>query len=198
MYQFTPKHRWQIKLHMMSGITFGPWLKFLWRFGRNIDWLRYGHRVRSSEILSPASGEHAWSHAIRALLRLSRVMTGWAAVLPQVMFLSAMSIINSALALPDWMIYGRRISRQELHPEPVFILGHPRTGTTHLHNLLSLDPAFAFCTTFHAGDACMRHLIFWWTCLWCHHPPFDRLPFICVISPPFRQASPHPSSASIP
>ena len=76
--------------------------------------------------------------------------------LTQVAFLSAMSVINSALALPDWIIYGRRISRQELHPEPVFILGHPRTGTTHLHNLLSLDPAFAFCTTFNAGNIRIR------------------------------------------
>ena len=53
---------------------------------------------------------------------------------------------------PLRLLFGRRISRQPLHPEPVFILGHPRTGTTHLHNLLALDPAFAFCNTFHAGE----------------------------------------------
>ncbi|WP_427846519.1 sulfotransferase [Aromatoleum aromaticum] len=27
---------------------------------------------------------------------------------------------------------------------PIFVLGHWRSGTTHLHNLLSLDPQFAY------------------------------------------------------
>ena len=35
--------------------------------------------------------------------------------------------------------------------QPVFILGHPRTGTTHLHNLLSKDDRFAYATTFSVG-----------------------------------------------
>ena len=39
----------------------------------------------------------------------------------------------------------------ELNDEPVFVLGHPRTGTTHLHNLLSKDERFAFATTFSVG-----------------------------------------------
>lgn len=47
--------------------------------------------------------------------------------------------------------YARATAAQQLHAEPLFILGHPRTGTTHLHNLLSLDPAFAHATTFGAG-----------------------------------------------
>ena len=33
----------------------------------------------------------------------------------------------------------------------MFILGHPRTGTTHLFNLLSLDSKFAYTNTFQAG-----------------------------------------------
>ena len=40
---------------------------------------------------------------------------------------------------------------QELNDEPVFVLGHPRTGTTHLHNLLSKDPRFAYANTFQVG-----------------------------------------------
>ncbi|MEW5317664.1 MAG: hypothetical protein WDW38_008946 [Sanguina aurantia] len=69
----------------------------------------------------------------------------------RVLFLTFMSLVNTLLAVPDWLLYSRRISRQALHPRPVFILGHPRTGTTHLHNLLALDPRFAYATTFHAG-----------------------------------------------
>ena len=36
--------------------------------------------------------------------------------------------------------------------DPVFVLGHPRTGTTHLHNLLALDASrFVYCDTFSVG-----------------------------------------------
>ncbi len=38
---------------------------------------------------------------------------------------------------------------EEIRP-PLFILGHARSGTTWLHNLLSLDPAFGHLTTFQA------------------------------------------------
>lgn len=33
---------------------------------------------------------------------------------------------------------------------PVFILGHPRSGTTHLHYLMSKDPQFGYCTVYEA------------------------------------------------
>lgn len=44
-----------------------------------------------------------------------------------------------------------QISKQSLHPEPIFILGAYRSGTTHLHNLLAQDPAFAYVTAYNAG-----------------------------------------------
>ena len=62
-----------------------------------------------------------------------------------------MSVLNSFFALSDWLVYGRAVANQELNDEPVFVLGHPRTGTTHLHNLLSKDERFAFATTFSVG-----------------------------------------------
>lgn len=49
------------------------------------------------------------------------------------------------------ILYSRRVEQQQLHPEPVFILGHPRTGTTHLHNLMSRDPTFAYANTYQCG-----------------------------------------------
>jgi hypothetical protein len=33
-----------------------------------------------------------------------------------------------------------------LHPEPIFIIGHWRSGTTYLHYLLAKDKQFAYCT----------------------------------------------------
>lgn len=75
----------------------------------------------------------------------------WLVYPHRVLFLTVMAIVNTLLALPDWLFFSRAVARQPLHPSPVFVLGHPRTGTTHLHNLLSCDPRFAFATTFHAG-----------------------------------------------
>eukprot|EP00965_Chrysotila_dentata_P197641 6178308-Pleurochrysis_carterae.AAC.2 len=50
------------------------------------------------------------------------------------------------------MLHGRAIARQQLNDRPLFILGHPRTGTTLLHTLLALDhEQFATCSTFCAG-----------------------------------------------
>lgn len=55
--------------------------------------------------------------------------------------ITATSISNSGLGLLEKLIYSRRIQRLEL-PPPVFILGHWRSGTTLLHNLLSRDSQF--------------------------------------------------------
>ncbi|KAL4419406.1 hypothetical protein ABPG77_003380 [Micractinium sp. CCAP 211/92] len=89
----------------------------------------------------------AWLH----LLRRYGSCIDWARFWQRALFLSLMSAINSLLGLVDSQLYGRKIREQELHPEPVIILGHPRTGTTHIHNLLALDPRFAYARTLHAG-----------------------------------------------
>ena len=41
----------------------------------------------------------------------------------------------------------RKIRETSFHEEPVFIIGHWRSGTTHLHNILSIDPQFGYVTT---------------------------------------------------
>jgi hypothetical protein len=70
----------------------------------------------------------------------------------RVVFVSALAVVNSALALVEDVLFSRAIAQQELHPAPVFIVGHPRTGTTLLHNLLAQDVRrFATCSTFCAG-----------------------------------------------
>lgn len=40
-----------------------------------------------------------------------------------------------------------RLDALELHDEPVFIIGHWRSGTTHLHSIMSRDEQFGFVTT---------------------------------------------------
>jgi hypothetical protein len=46
--------------------------------------------------------------------------------------------------------FGRPLSRSRIHPEPVFLLGYGRSGTTHLHNLLSKDPQFGVISNYQA------------------------------------------------
>jgi len=53
------------------------------------------------------------------------------------------SIFNSINRRRENRIYGSRIAAVQIKP-PLFILGHWRTGTTHLHNLLTVDDRFAF------------------------------------------------------
>ena len=57
------------------------------------------------------------------------------------------SLGNSVAALMQQAIYGRRIAATKVHP-PIFIIGHWRTGTTLLHELLVQDDRFTFPTTY--------------------------------------------------
>ncbi|HVW00690.1 MAG TPA: sulfotransferase [Planctomycetaceae bacterium] len=57
--------------------------------------------------------------------------------------LTAFSLNNSLWRGIEQVVYGGKIRRTELPAAPVFILGHWRSGTTLLHNLLSNDPQFS-------------------------------------------------------
>lgn len=61
-----------------------------------------------------------------------------------------LGIMNSALAPVERVYYGRIIRRIKVEKAPLFIIGHPRSGTTHLHDLISLDEAFDCPTVFQA------------------------------------------------
>lgn len=45
-------------------------------------------------------------------------------------------------------VFGRRIRHTKITHSPIFILGHWRTGTTLLHELLILDPRFSYPNTY--------------------------------------------------
>jgi omega-hydroxy-beta-dihydromenaquinone-9 sulfotransferase len=64
-------------------------------------------------------------------------------------WVTGLSIPMSALALAEKALYGRKIGETELKT-PLIILGHWRSGTTHLHNLLGRDPQHCFSTVYQA------------------------------------------------
>ena len=64
--------------------------------------------------------------------------------LHKVASITALSLVNSFGNLCESAVYGRKIARQSIDHPPIFILGHWRSGTTLLHNLMTLDPQFIF------------------------------------------------------
>lgn len=68
----------------------------------------------------------------------------------RIVFITLISVINSLFAILEDLLFRRKIEQQAVLP-PVFVLGHPRTGTTHLHNILSVDRNLGYVTTFQAG-----------------------------------------------
>ena len=68
--------------------------------------------------------------------------------LPRLLAILVLSAINTLISLPERLLLplflrGRPVS------DPVFILGVHRSGTTHLHNLLALDPQFCTPRAYH-------------------------------------------------
>lgn len=71
---------------------------------------------------------------------------------PRALFLTILSVVNTCLELVELFLYLKNINRVAIPDDPVFIIGHPRTGTTLIHNLLSCDDeSFYYCNTFAAG-----------------------------------------------
>jgi len=61
---------------------------------------------------------------------------------PRTAFTTAMSLLNSAFAQRE-KHYREAVANTDVEA-PVFILGHHRSGTTHLWNLLAVDERFAY------------------------------------------------------
>mgnify|MGYP000453938439 CR=1 FL=1 len=70
--------------------------------------------------------------------------------LPRLLFVCSSTLFTSPLRLGERVRYGEAIRRTEIHPSPIFIIGHWRSGTTFLHHLLCQDRRFGYLTTFQA------------------------------------------------
>ena len=65
---------------------------------------------------------------------------GWQ-YLPRLLVTLIGSACNTLLSLPERVLLPWLLRRRHV-PDPVFVVGVHRSGTTHLHNLLALDPNF--------------------------------------------------------
>lgn len=58
------------------------------------------------------------------------------------------AVFNSLLYRFQQLIYGRKIAKTKIEHPPIFIIGHWRSGTTFMHELLVCDDHFAYPTTY--------------------------------------------------
>ena len=62
--------------------------------------------------------------------------------LPQALYISATALALAPAAAAESLIYRKRIRETKIEKDPIFILGHWRSGTTYLQNVLSRDEQF--------------------------------------------------------
>ncbi len=63
-------------------------------------------------------------------------------------WIGALSVGATAAGRFEDLRYGRALASQEIDPEPLFLIGHWRSGTTHLHNLFGRVPENTYPTVF--------------------------------------------------
>jgi omega-hydroxy-beta-dihydromenaquinone-9 sulfotransferase len=90
------------------------------------------------------------------------------------------SLANSSLNIVQRLIFGKRIRECLLDAPPIFIIGHWRTGTTLLHELLTLDQRFTAPTTMEcfAPAVCLafRRVLRWLRYMLPANRPMDNMP----------------------
>ncbi len=67
---------------------------------------------------------------------------------PMALMLMWITVINSILYRIQFVFFEKKIEQLKLEKPPIFIIGHWRSGTTHLHELLTLDQRFTFPNTY--------------------------------------------------
>jgi hypothetical protein len=89
--------------------------------------------------------------------------------IPRILVVSFFSLLTSPLRIIEQVCYDWKVHKTKIHPSPVIILGHWRTGTTHLHNILCQDKRFGYVTTYQAmapgfllvGEKTIKPLLSW-------------------------------------
>ena len=67
---------------------------------------------------------------------------------PDFLFFCLVSSMNSGLRIVKTIFWNSRVRRTVITEHPIFIVGHWRSGTTFLHELLSLDDRHTYPTTY--------------------------------------------------
>lgn len=63
--------------------------------------------------------------------------------------ITSLSLMGTIPRVYETVRYSSKISHQKIDPPPIFIIGHWRSGTTNLHNLMLQDPDFGHVSLLH-------------------------------------------------
>jgi hypothetical protein len=116
-------------------------------------WKRFWKKVRSPMKVHREGGWllYFW-HGMGVITWAKLLMRGRFDItlncVPNILTVTLWTPLNSILYIVSEMIYGSRANRQKVDPAPIFVLGHWRSGTTFLHDLLACDPAHGYPTTY--------------------------------------------------
>lgn len=114
------------------------------------------HSIQPSKTAEDAKKERAWSPRmwlgcdLASWLRIVN-KAGWRIPVPYWQMagcIGAATIGHSVLKTVQHAIYGRQVARTRIEHAPIFIIGHWRTGTTLLHELMILDERHSYPNTY--------------------------------------------------
>ncbi len=120
---------------------------------RNKAWKRFWKKVRSPLKVHREGGWllYFW-HGMGVITWAKLLIRGRFDItlncVPNIFTVTLWTPLNSFLYIVSELIYGSRANRHEVTPAPIFVLGHWRSGTTFLHDLLACDPAHGYPTTY--------------------------------------------------
>lgn len=78
---------------------------------------------------------------------------------PMIASVTAISLLNTFCGVFEWFLFSSAVRRTKLKEPPLFVLGHWRSGTTLLHEMLMLDERHQCPTTYQ----CFAPHHFLWT-----------------------------------
>ncbi|WP_108925944.1 sulfotransferase family protein [Mycobacterium montefiorense] len=102
----------------------------------------------------------AWWHEWAAPLWIGCNFTAWTRLLIRNRFAvhwsrwhyaalyTVLSVVNSFLGMCQRIVFGRRVANTAIGDAPIFIVGHWRSGTTMLHEMMVLDDRHTGPTTY--------------------------------------------------
>lgn len=86
--------------------------------------------------------------SVSNILRIFRENKMDTPYIPRAVASLAFSLVAEPFRLVEHLCYDQAVRKFEIKEPPVFILGHWRSGTTHLHNLMCQDPQMAYVSTY--------------------------------------------------
>ncbi|MBW1750814.1 MAG: sulfotransferase, partial [Deltaproteobacteria bacterium] len=86
------------------------------------------------------------------------------------LFITLSTVVILLRSWIEYLVYHHRITNTRIELAPVFIIGHWRSGTTLLHELLTMDSQFAYANTYQCFNPntfllpapILRKLVGWW------------------------------------